>query len=190
MNCNKIDRVLFYAIITTTMLIILGVIFLLIPRHPLIIHNYEVYNDISPNKDGVLKEYTIKAGEDIEFDIVFSKFMDVQCEVTVLLKQVDNGYLYPFDNLPRRLTRMPVVRNSHYKDSINIPISTPQGKYVFIRSYTCPINFLNTFEIKKVSNEFYVEGRIKTQSELIKEGNKLAKDTVNKLNRIEKKMKK
>jgi hypothetical protein len=187
MNQRQVDRTIAYLAALIPIAGIGMLLFLLWPRTPLAIHQYEVYNDISLAHDRSLKSYEVKAGEEIEFEIVFSKKMDVACEVTLLLKQVDNGYLYPYDDMPKRITRMPIVSNSHYQNAILIPTSTPEGKYVFIRSYSCPINPLNTFEVSKTSNEFMVKGRVKNQVELIKEGNEISRQNQNMMKKALKK---
>jgi hypothetical protein len=115
--------------------------------------------------------------------------MDVPCEVTLLLKQVDNGFLSPFDHIPPYITRMPTGQH-HYQNTVLIPMATPQGKYVFIRNYRCFINTLNVATTSVTSNEFMVMGRAKNQLELIKEGNEISKVNTKKLDRIQNEMKK
>lgn len=181
---QKIDKLMLRV---TTMgiplILIIFSLWLWFPRTPLEVHQYEVYNDISPQQNRTMKTFEVKAGEEIEFDISFTKSMDVTCEVTVLLKQVDNGYLFPYEIVPRYITRMP-VGSHHYKNSTLVPRATPEGKYIFIRSYSCEINPLNTFKTSIKSNEFFVKGKVPSQLEAIMEGNETSKVNTKKLDTI------
>lgn len=180
---------MFYAFVSIIGLLIVSVGYTIYPRTVLKIHNYEVYNDISPLADRTMKDYTIMAGDDMEFDISFTKFMDVPCEVTVLLKQIDNGYLYPYEVVPRYITRMP-IGSHHYKHSTLVPRSTPEGKYVFIRKYRCEVNPLNTFDTSITSNEFTINGKMADQRKEIEKGNAISEQNQFILRKMEKEIKK
>lgn len=181
----KVDNFMKYSP-AVILLVILGIsVYLLYPRTPLIIHTYEVYNDISLTQNRSIKSYEIKAGEDIEFEISFSKRADVICEVTLLLSQVDNGYTFPYDDMPRRITRMPVKDNQHYKHVTHIPAVTPKGRYVFTRSYHCGVNPLQTYVTSIKSNEFDVVGKVRSQLDVLKEANKISQETNTRVKNIE-----
>ena len=121
------------------------------PSKVIDIQNFEVYEAVGGDRN--LKLYQVKAGDDLEFEVRFKKFKDATATVTVLLKQIDNGYLYPYPET--KTTRMPVGQ-WHYKSSIPIPKATPPGMYVIIRTYRYYVNFLRTVDVELASNKFEV----------------------------------
>jgi hypothetical protein len=183
MNHQRIDKIFLYATMAIPFLILITVVFMLWPRTPLKIHTFEVYDDLG----GGAKGYTIKAGENIEFEINFTKYIDANSEVTVLLKQKDNGYLMPLEEY--KLTRMPVGTH-HYKNSVLIPRATPNGKYVIIRNYRYSVSPLRVEDITIESNEFTVQCKSPDPLQLIKEGNEVSRMNTKKLDKLEKEMRK
>jgi hypothetical protein len=180
---RKIDRFMFGAMIFVVVVFVFSLGYMLWPRTPLKIHTFEVYDDLG----GGAKGYTIKAGENIEFEINFTKYIDANSEVTVLLKQKDNGYLMPLEEY--KLTRMPVGTH-HYKNSVLIPRATPNGRYVIIRNYRYSLSPLRTEDITIESNEFTVKCKAPDPMKLISEGNEVSRLNTKKLDKLEKEMRK
>jgi len=145
-------------------LALISIGYMIYPGKVVDIINFEVYELVNDS----LKSYQIHAGDEIEFEIYFKKYIDATANVTVLLKQVDNGYLYPYTEY--KITRMPTGEH-HYRSSLLIPKATPKGKYVIIRSYKYNINNLRTVDIEAVSNIFEVLPPGKSPLKLIEEGN-------------------
>lgn len=173
---------LLYAVYAVLLLVVIFFAYLLWPRTALTITQFDVYNDV-----GGYKEYTLKAGECVEYEIWFEKFLDVPVEVTVMLQQIDNGFLSPLGET--RITRMPVGKH-HYKNSVTIPRATPDGKYVMIRSYRAFISPLKEDTLTVKSDPIYIEGKVESQTKLIEQGNITSRENQLIMKKIEKEMKK
>jgi len=129
------------------------------------IRNFEVFNLVN---ESPLKYYQIHAGEELEFEVWFKKYKHVAATVTVLLKQVNNGYLYPFPEV--KLTKMPLGEH-HYRSSLVLPKATPPGMYIIVRNYHYVVNNLRTVDFEVTSNKFEVLPAGKSYRDLLKEGN-------------------
>lgn len=148
---KKVDRAILGITFIFPLLIAIVVGGMIYPSTVIDIQNFEVYEAVGGDRQ--LKQYQVKAGDDLEFEVKFKKFKDATATVTVLLKQINNGYLYPYAET--KTTRMPVGQ-WHYKSSVLIPKATPPGKYVIIRTYRYYVNFLRTVDVEIVSNQFEV----------------------------------
>jgi len=161
------------------------VLFFLWPRHVIDIHSFEWYEAVGG--DRTMKSYQIKAGDIIEYEVKFTKYIDVSAEVTTVLRQIDNGYLYPYPT--PMITRMP-VGSYHYKTDWPIPRATPKGRYVIVRTYRHFVNVFQTVTTTVTSNEFDVVGIVEDQRNLIKEGNTTSTLNTKILKKLEEGMKK
>jgi hypothetical protein len=158
--------ILFIALACCITVLSIGI--MLYPTKIIEFKHFEVYDAVPALE---MKLYQIRAGEELEFEIEFEKYQHVAATVTVLLKQVNNGYLYPFPEV--KLTKMPLGRH-HYRSSLILPKATPPGMYIIIRQYHYEVNNLRTVEFEIVSNQFEVVPPGKSYRELLKEGNLLS----------------
>lgn len=183
---NWVYRGVIFTTAALAVMFILTVGYMVFPWKVIDIENFEVYNSIS----GDMKEYSIPAGEEIEFEVVFNKHINAVASLTVLLKQIGNGYLYPFPEV--RVTRMPIGKH-HYNSSLIIPKGTPPGRYVLIRTYRYIVNPLRTVDTEVTSNEFRVTKPVKLSVDvlkLIESGNNISLENQKELKEIKKEIKK
>lgn len=171
-------------VFASILLLVVSLIVMLWPTKVIEVRNFEVYEAVGGNR--TMKAYTIPAGGELEFDVEFTKYIDATAQVTVLLKQIDNGFIHPYPET--KTTRMPIGHHT-YKGAIVIPRTTPPGKYVFIRSYRHFVNPLRTTELVITSNVIEVTAPATPQIVIIEEGNKISMQNQRKLDKIEDRLK-
>lgn len=168
-------------ILLSVFVAVISVLVMLWPSKILDIINFEAYEAIGGNR--TMKGYQIKAGDELEFEVRFKKYVDATATVTVLLKQVDDGYIYPYPD--NKTTRMP-LGTWHYKSSLIIPKSTPPGTYVIIRTYRYFVNNFRTVDISVTSNRFDIIPPGPDPIKLIMEGNEVSRQNQKALKKLEK----
>jgi hypothetical protein len=180
---KRVDKAILLITFLLPLLMAITVGWLLYPYPITDIQMYEVYEAVDGNRE--TRSYQIRAGDDLEFEINFTKHFDAPAEVSVLLKQVRNGYLYPYDRITT--TRMPLGKR-HFKSAITIPRTTPPGTYILIRSYRYLVNPLNNPTVVAKSNEFEVRGKTPNPVAIIEDNAAIAKQVQKRLDRIEREM--